>query len=319
MDNVLGISITRVAAGLVLLDTDTPDDVGAHRDSIDLTGAHAALIDVMAAVLGIQGSVSAKGHRLGAVGVTWSAGSEAKARELVTTLTEFGLANTVAISPGEARRALPYNSKGPDTITAPPIVTGRDASIAAAEEEVRLAHRAALVLSRRAAAHLERTQSAGGERRRLNPSAVTSATILTGGILAIVSTWIGVAARDSDADVTPPVLQEQSVPPPLLIPSSRGATALPVTDSSLGAASPNTPMPLAPPVSQPLVPIAPQRPQHRLAGQAPATPPPEGQEPNPDGSPSPAQEPPVSEQAPPVSPEPGPDTQGPPPEESTHH
>ncbi len=99
-------------AGLVLLEGRIPDGVTVDRDAIDLSGSHASMTDVMAAVLGIQGSVSAKGHRLRAVGVTWSAGSEPKARELVTTLTEFGLTNIVTVRPSEATSTLTVQLAG---------------------------------------------------------------------------------------------------------------------------------------------------------------------------------------------------------------
>jgi hypothetical protein len=328
VDTVLGVSITPVAAGLVLLERRTPHGVTVDRDAIDLTGAHAALIDVMAAVLGIQGSASAKGHRLRAVGVTWSAGSEAEARELVTTLTEFGLANTLAIRPAEATSTFTDNSQGTDADTAAPPVDAGDARIAVANGEVRLARGAALALARHAAAETERNESPRGERRRPDPRRVAAAAILTGGTLAgLAAIWIGVGPRHMDTDVAPPVPQEQSTPPALRVPSSGGATVVPVTselplpatDSPQGATPANTPTPPASTASHQLVPVGPQPPQHRLASPSPATPPPDRQEPTADGAPSPVQEPPVTEQQAPPSPEPAPDIQGPPPEESTVH
>jgi len=227
VDTVLGVSITRISAGLVLLEGRIPDGVTVDRDAIDLSGSHASMTDVMAAVLGIQGSVSAKGHRLRAVGVTWSAGSEPKARELVTTLTEFGLTNIVTVRPSEATSTLTRDSRGVDADTAAPVVDiggddvaaansevplargaalaltrnsrGVDADtaapvvdiggddVAAANSEVPLARGAALALARQETAETEHDENLPRERRRPDPSSIAAATILCGGTLAVLA------------------------------------------------------------------------------------------------------------------------------------
>jgi hypothetical protein len=329
VDTVLGVSITRISAGLVLLERRIPDGVTVDRDAIDLTGAHASMSDVMAAVLGIQGSVSAKGHRLRAVGVTWSAGSEPKARELVTTLTEFGLTNIVTVRPSEATRTLTHNWRGVDADTAAPVVDTGEADVAVANSEVPLARGAALALARQETAETEHEENPRRERRRPDPSSIAAATILCGGTLAVLAAiWIGVAPRHADTDVAPPAPQQRSAPPPLQVPPPAAAAASPVTperpltvtDSPQGAA----PAPSAPTASRPLVPVGVQHLPHQPANPFPATAPPDGQEPAADDAQSPLQEPPVAAQPASPSPEPAPpgpqqapDVQGPPPGDGT--
>ena len=333
MDTVLGVSITRISAGLVLLEGRIPDGVTVDRDAIDLSGSHASMTDVMAAVLGIQGSVSAKGHRLRAVGVTWSAGSEPKARELVTTLTEFGLTNIVTVRPSEATSTLTRNSWGVDADTAAPIVDIGGDDVAAANSEVPLARGAALALARQETAETGHDEDLPRERRRPDPSTIAAATILCGGTLAVLAAiWIGVAPRHADSDVGPPAPQQQSAPPPLQVPPPAAATASPVAperpltpaDSPQGAAPVNTPTPAG---SRQPVPVGVQHLPHQPANPSPATAPPDGQEPAADDAQSPGQGPPVAAQpAPPPSPEPAlpgpppaPDVQGPPPGDGTAH
>ena len=333
MDTVLGVSITRISAGLVLLEGRIPDGVTVDRDAIDLSGSHASMTDVMAAVLGIQGSVSAKGHRLRAVGVTWSAGSEPKARELVTTLTEFGLTNIVTVRPSEATSTLTRNSWGVDADTAAPIVDIGGDDVAAANSEVPLARGAALALARQETAETGHDEDLPRERRRPDPSTIAAATILCGGTLAVLAAiWIGVAPRHADSDVGPPAPQQQSAPPPLQVPPPAAATASPVAperpltpaDSPQGAAPVNTPTPAG---SRQPVPVGVQHLPHQPANPSAATAPPDGQEPAADDAQSPGQGPPVAAQpAPPPSPEPAlpgpppaPDVQGPPPGDGTAH
>ena len=316
MDTVLGVSITRISAGLVLLEGRIPDGVTVDRDAIDLSGSHASMTDVMAAVLGIQGSVSAKGHRLRAVGVTWSAGSEPKARELVTTLTEFGLTNIVTVRPSEATRTLTRNSRGVDPDTAAPVVDIGGDDVAAANSEVPLARGAALALARQETAETEHDENLPRERRRPDPSTIAAATILCGGTLAVLAAiWIGVAPRHADSDVGPPAPQQQSAPPPLQVPPPAPATASPVTperpvtpaDSPQGAAPVNTPMPPTPAGSRQPVAVGVQHLPHQPADPSAATAPPDGQEPAADDAQSPGQGPPVAAQpAAPPSPEPAP-------------
>ena len=333
MDTVLGVSITRISAGLVLLEGRIPDGVTVDRDAIDLSGSHASMTDVMAAVLGIQGSVSAKGHRLRAVGVTWSAGSEPKARELVTTLTEFGLTNIVTVRPSEATSTLTRNSWGVDADTAAPIVDIGGDDVAAANSEVPLARGAALALARQETAETGHDEDLPRERRRPDPSTIAAATILCGGTLAVLAAiWIGVAPRHADSDVGPPAPQQQSAPPPLQVPPPAAATASPVAperpltpaDSPQGAAPVNTPTPAG---SRQPVPVGVQHLPHQPANPSAATAPPDGQEPAADDAQSPGQGPPVAAQpAAPPSPEPAlpgpppaPDVQGPPPGDGTAH
>jgi hypothetical protein len=336
VDTVLGVSITRISAGLVLLEGRIPDGVTVDRDAIDLSGSHASMTDVMAAVLGIQGSVSAKGHRLRAVGVTWSAGSEPKARELVTTLTEFGLTNIVTVRPSEATSTLTRDSRGVDADTAAPVVDIGGDDVAAANSEVPLARGAALALARQETAETEHDENLPRERRRPDPSTIAAATILCGGTLAVLAAiWIGVAPRHADSDVGPPAPQQQSAPPPLQVPPPAAATASPVAperpltpaDSPQGAAPVNTPTSPTPAGSRQPVPVGVQHLPHQPANPSPATAPPDGQEPAADDAQSPGQGPPVAAQpAPPPSPEPAlpgpppaPDVQGPPPGDGTAH
>jgi hypothetical protein len=186
--------------------------VTVDRDAIDLTGAHASLSDVMAAVLGIQGSVSANGHRLRAVGVTWSAGSEPKARELVTNLTEFGLTNIVTVRPAEATSSLTHNA--PRGEGAARAVDLGEVGGAAADGGVPLARGAALTLARTATVESEHDESPRRERRWPDPSGIAAATIICGATLgAMAVMWMGVGPRHTDSDVAPPAPQQRSSPP----------------------------------------------------------------------------------------------------------
>jgi len=339
VDTVLGVSITPISAGLVLLEGRIPDGVTVDRDAIDLSGSHASMTDVMAAVLGIQGSVSAKGHRLRAVGVTWSAGSEPKARELVTTLTEFGLTNIVTVRPSEATSTLTGNSRGVDADTAAPVVDIGGDDVAAANSEVPLARGAALALARQETAETEHDENLPRERRRPDPTTIAAATILCGGTLAVLAAiWIGVAPRHADSDVGPPAPQQQSAPPPLQVPPPAAPVAperpLTPADSPQGVAPVNAPTPPTPAGSRQPVPVGVQHLPHQPANPSAATAPPDGQEPAADDAQSPGQGPPVAAQpAAPPSPEPvlpgpppalpgpppAPDVQGPPPGDGTAH
>jgi hypothetical protein len=321
VDTVLGVSITRIAAGLVLLEGRIPDGVTVDRDAIDLTGAHASMTDVMAAVLGIQGSVSAQGHRLRAVGVTWSADSEPKARELVTTLTEFGLTNIVAVRPAEATSTLIHNSQGADADGQAHVVDTGAVDAAVADSEVPLARGAALALARNATTQTEHDENPRRKRRRPDPSSIAAATILGGATLGVLAAmWIGVAPRHADTDVGPPAPQQRSAPPQLQVPPPAGVTAPPVapvrpqtlTDASQGAAPVNTPTPPAPAVSHQLVPVQ-HLPQADLPHR-PANPPQGGQDPAADDTQGPPQEPPVADAPLPQGPAPGPPGPGPAPE-----
>jgi hypothetical protein len=342
VDTVLGVSITGVSAGLVLLEGRTPDGDTVDRDAIDLTGAHASLSDVMAAVLGIQGSVSANGHRLRAVGVTWSAGSESKARELVTNLTEFGLTNIVTVRPAEATNSLKHNSPGGDDDTGAPAVDTGEADVAAANGDVPLARGAALALARHATAQSEHDESPRRGRRRSDPSSIAAATILCGGTLAVVlaAMWMGVGPRHADSDVAPPAPQPRSAPSQLQVPSLVGPTIsatperpLALSDSSQGAAPVDTPTPTTTPAaSHQLVPAGVQHLPHRpagpppLPGQDPAADDAQGPPPGPEQAPlGPEQAPPGAGPTPPGTgptppgAEPAPDNPGPPPGDATPH
>ena len=261
MDTVLGVSITRIAAGLVLLEGRIPDVVTVDRDAVDLSGADASMTDVMAAVLGIQGSVSAEGHRLRAVGVTWSAGSEPKARELVTTLTEFGLTNIVTVRPAEA---------------------ANKADVAAPDGEVPLARGAALALAGPPTAETEHDENPRRERRRPAPSSIAAATILCGGTLGVLAAmWILAAPRHTDTDVAPPAPQQSAPPATPSAPSRAGdRVAAPPTPTGApqGAAPVNTPKPPTPAASRQPVPLGVQHLPQQLANPS-AAPPPDGQDP----------------------------------------
>ena len=328
MDTVLGVSITRISAGLVLLEGRTPDEVTVDRDAIDLTGHHASMKDVMAAVLGIQGTVSAHGDRLRAVGVTWSDDSEPKARELVTTLTEFGLTNIVPVRPAEAASTLVGNLQGNDADTTAPAAHTGEANAALVDGDVPLARGAALALARQATADTGQEGHPRRARRRPDPGSIAAATVLGGATLAVLAaTWIGVAPRHADSNVPSPAPQ-QSAPPPLQVPPSASAVPSPVTETPQAATPVDTPAPAA---SHQLAPLGVQHLPHRPAAPSPAAPPPDGQEPgaddpqNPPGPvgdqpvlPGPAPGPPAAEPAPPGT-APAPDNQGTGPADGTAH
>jgi hypothetical protein len=337
VDTVLGVSITRIAAELLVLDVGAPDGVTVDRDAIDLGGAHAALNDVMAAVLGAQGSISAKGHRLRGIGVTWSAGGEAKAGELVTMLTQFGLQNIVAIRPAEATSILTRVSQSPHADTVAPSVAAGEASVsAAADDDMLLARGAALVVAHEAggghaSGEMEQGPTPRSGHRHLNPTSVSAATILTGGALAVLAaTWFWLAPPHANREVPPPAHQEGvAPPPPLEIPTPAGATASPATPEISAPATPspqritqaNAPVATVPRASRVLVPPGPQNPTHGPAD-------PIGQAPTGDDTPSAAQDPPAADEPPPgpeatpspppapspepaPSPQPAPDNQSP--------
>jgi hypothetical protein len=280
VDTVLGVSITRNAAGLVLLDGRAPYGVTVDRGAIDLAGAHAALADVMAAVLGTQGSVSATGHRLRAIGVTSSAGSEAKAGELVTMLTQFGLENIVAILPAEATSTLTRTSRSADAHTAAPAVDAGNASVAAtADTEMLLARGAALAAAHQASAEVQPNQNPWRERRRPDPSGVTAATILSAGTLAVLAaTWFGLAPRHPDTHIDAPAHQQATAPPAPQAPPA-GATASPVTvgqpapagESAQRATPANAPIPTDLPASRSAAPTGRENPSNRPANTSQAT------------------------------------------------
>jgi hypothetical protein len=306
VDTVLGVSITGNAAGLVLLEGRAPYGVTVDRDAIDLAGAHAALTDVMAAVLRAQGSISATGHRLRAIGVTSSAGSEAKAGELVTMLTQFGLENIVAIRRAEATSTLTRTSERADADTAAPAVDASNASVAAtAEAEMLLARGAALAVAHHASAEVEPDQIPCRERRRLNPSSVTAATILSAGTLAVLAaTWFGLAPRHADTPIEAPVHQQAADPPAPQAPPV-GATALPgapgppvpAGESPQRATPANAPIPTDLPASRSPASAGRQNPSQQPANASPATP--IGQARIENDAPNAAQEPVNEEPAPP--------------------
>jgi hypothetical protein len=270
VDTVLGVSITRNAAGLLLLDLRAPDCVTVDRGVIDLAGAHAALTDVMAAVLGAQGSISANGHRLRAIGVTSSAGNEARAGELVTMLTQFGLENIVAIRSAEAASTLTDSSQ-------------------MAGAEALLARGAALAVAHHTRAEMEPEETPPSKRRRLDPTGVSAATILAAGALAVLAAmWFGLAPRHANTDVAPPPHQQRADPLPLQVPTPAGATA--------ATESPRSTTPAAPVATSP-------RTSRRPATTSPATP--TGPSGIADDPPNASQEPPVSEEPAPPTPEPG--------------
>jgi hypothetical protein len=279
VDTVLGVSITRNAAGLFLLDLRAPDSITVDRSAIDLAGAHVALTDVMAAVLGAQGSISANGHRLRAIGVTSSAGSEARAGELVTMLTQFGLENIVAIRPAEAASTLTDTSQR-------------------ASAEALLARGAALAVAHHTSAEMEPEETPPSERRRLDPTGVSAATIITAGALAVLAAmWFGLAPRQAKTDVAPPTHQQRAAPLPLQVPTPAGATAPPATES------PRSTTPAAPDATSP-------RTSRRPATTSPAIP--TGPAGIADDPPNALQQPPVFEEPAPPSPEPGPGPDSPP-------
>jgi len=273
VDTVLGVSITRNAAGLLLLDLRAPDGVTVDRGAIDLAGAHAALTDVMAAVLGAQGSISANGHRLRAVGVTSSAGSEAKAGELVTMLSQFGLENIVAIRPAEAASTLTGTSQRADA-------------------EALLARGAALAVAHHTSADMEPEQTPPSTRRRLDPTGVSAAIILTAGALAVLAAmWFGLAPRQAHSDVAPPTHVPGVAPLPLQVPTPAGATAPRATES------PHRTTSAAPVATNP-------RTSRTPASTSSATP--TASASDADDAPNAAQDPPVSEEPAPPTAEPGP-------------
>jgi hypothetical protein len=312
VDTVLGVSITRNGAALVLLEGRAPYGVTVDRDAIDLAGAHAALTDVMAAALGMQGRVSATGHRLRAIGVTSGAGSEAKAGELVTMLTQFGLENIVAIRRAEATRTLTRTSESAPADTAAPAVNASNASVAAtAKAEMLLARGAALAVAHHASPEVEPDQIPCRERRRMNPSSVTAATILSAGTITVLAaTWFGLAPRHADTPIDAPVHQQATDPPAPQAPPV-GATALPVApgppvpagESPQRATPAYAPIPTDLPASRSPASAGRQNPSQRPANTTPATP--NGQARIDNDAPNAAQEP-VNEGPAPPGPEPAP-------------
>ena len=291
VDTVLGVSITRGAAGLVLLEKCEPHAVTVNRDAVDLSGAHAAMTDVMAAVLGIQGSVSAKGNKLRAVGVTWSSGSETKARELVTTLTEFGLDNIAAVRPSEAKRTVADSAQ---------------------EAEVTLARGAALALARPEDAETQEDKNFRRKRLRLDPTRTAVAAVLAGGTVAVLTAmWLGATPPHADSETTapPPVSQPRSAPPVLQVPPPVIAPAAPVVEPPQPAPAEATTVQarqVVPTIRRHHGPVT-----DSPAGQGAV---PEGQEPAADAAiPAPDQlpatEPPIDVENPPAGPLPGPPPQ----------
>lgn len=106
MDTVLGLSVTPTNVQTVLVEGRSGDGATLGHDAFDASGGGPvtrASDQVAEAVLSIA---NADGHRLHAIGVTWSDDADLEASLLLDSLTELGLANVVAVQSPRAAEAL---------------------------------------------------------------------------------------------------------------------------------------------------------------------------------------------------------------------
>jgi hypothetical protein len=108
VDTVLGLSVTPTNVQTVLVEGQGADGATLERDEFEVLpgdGAPAARASeqVAEAVLSIA---EAEGHRLHAIGVTWSDDADMEALRLLDSLAELGLDNVVAVKLPEAAEAL---------------------------------------------------------------------------------------------------------------------------------------------------------------------------------------------------------------------
>jgi hypothetical protein len=108
VDTVLGLSVTPTNVQTVLVEGQSADGATLERDEFEVLpgdGAPAtrASEQVAEAVLSIA---EASGHRLHAIGMTWSDDADMEALRLLDSLAELGLDNVVAVKLPEAAEAL---------------------------------------------------------------------------------------------------------------------------------------------------------------------------------------------------------------------
>jgi hypothetical protein len=109
LDTVLGLSMTPTAVGLVLVEGHGADGEIMDQDAFDVpTRRGAAAISTSEYVAGAMSRTRAMadGRRPHAIGVTWSDESELEASLLLTSLTDAGFDNIVAVRCPEAGEAL---------------------------------------------------------------------------------------------------------------------------------------------------------------------------------------------------------------------
>ncbi|MFZ0832533.1 MAG: hypothetical protein WAM92_05510, partial [Mycobacterium sp.] len=109
MDIVLGVSMTPTTVRMVLVEGDKADGRTVDHDVFDITAANdsansSASDQVISAILGTQQSAAAGGHRLTAIGVTWSDYAEAGA--LRDGLATRGIDDVMLVSQLHAAGAL---------------------------------------------------------------------------------------------------------------------------------------------------------------------------------------------------------------------
>lgn len=105
MDAVLGVSMTPSTVSLVLVEGHDADGVTIGHEVLDVAvgdGARAAAT----AVVRTESASANQGHRLRAIGVTWTTDADAEATVLLKTLADAGFDNVVPVRLPQANEAL---------------------------------------------------------------------------------------------------------------------------------------------------------------------------------------------------------------------
>lgn len=111
MDAVLGLSVTPSAVGLVLVEGHDADGATVDRDTIypaRRSTPRQTSDEAAAAVLRCEALATENGHRLGAIGVTWSDDANLEATLLLRSLEQCGFDNVVPVRLPEASEALAW-------------------------------------------------------------------------------------------------------------------------------------------------------------------------------------------------------------------
>ncbi|KUH91169.1 hypothetical protein, partial [Mycobacterium sp. GA-1999] len=113
MDAVLGLSVTRSAVGLVLVEGQDADGATVDRDAIEILPARRSSPretsdEAAAAVLRAEALAVNRGHRLHAIGVTWSDDADLEASLLLRSLSHCGFDNVMPVQLPEASEALAW-------------------------------------------------------------------------------------------------------------------------------------------------------------------------------------------------------------------
>lgn len=113
MDAVLGLSVTPSAVGLVLVEGRDADGETVDREAIEILPARRSSPrqvsdEAAAAVLRAEALATDLGHRVHAIGVTWSDDAEAEASLLIRSLSECGFDNVLPVHLREASEALAW-------------------------------------------------------------------------------------------------------------------------------------------------------------------------------------------------------------------